>query len=524
VNAELQISVLPEEAANIHKLKIVVASKIGVSQNEINHLEVLRRSIDARGREVKFVLKIKVIYNEIDFVNTSKPIHYSFKQAFKNPVIIVGAGPAGYFAALKLLERGIKPIIIERGKAVKERRRDLAAITKEHLVNSNSNYCFGEGGAGTYSDGKLYTRSTKRGDVKRILELLVQHGANENILIDAHPHIGTNKLPQIITAIRNTLENHGGEVHFNEKVFDFIIKEDKVLGVKTENTITQQISEFRGDSVILATGHSSRDIFEWFNNNQYLIEAKPFAMGVRIEHPQGLIDEIQYHKKERGPLLPPASYSLVTQALNKGVYSFCMCPGGIIAPCATAPGEIVTNGWSPSKRDNPFANSGLVVEVKPEDYQKYSNDGPLAGLRLQQEFEKTAFESGGKTQVAPAQRMVDFINNRISDNLPECSYIPGVISTPLNILMPKEFTRPMQEALKMFGKNMKGYLTNEAILVGFETRTSSPTRIPREKESLNHPQLTNLYPCGEGAGYAGGIISAAIDGEKCAEAILSKLI
>jgi uncharacterized FAD-dependent dehydrogenase len=522
LKAELQISVLPEEAADINKLKPVIASKIGVEISEIKHIEILRRSIDARGKEVNFVLKLEVIHNEVNFVYKPKHINYTFKHADKSPILIVGAGPAGYFAALKLLESGFKPIIIERGKAVKERRRDLAAITKEHLVNSNSNYCFGEGGAGTYSDGKLYTRSTKRGDVKRILELLVQHGANENILIDAHPHIGTNKLPQIISAIRHTIESHGGEVHFNEMVFDFIIKDQKVWGVKTENTITKEISEYKGHSLILATGHSSRDVFEWFYKNKYLVETKPFAMGVRIEHPQKLIDEIQYHKKERGPLLPPASYSLVSQALNKGVYSFCMCPGGIIAPCATASGEIVTNGWSPSKRDNPFANSGLVVEVKPEDYHKYHQEGPLAGLRLQQEFEKIAYNAGGKTQVAPAQRMVDFINNKISDNLPDCSYIPGVKSAPLNILMPKEFTRPMQEAFRIFGKNMKGYLTNEAILVGFETRTSSPVRIPREKETFNHPQLTNLYPCGEGAGYAGGIVSAAIDGEKCAEAIISE--
>lgn len=523
MKSEIQIQLSPEDALNLNKIKEAASSYLSVNKNNIQHIEIIKRSIDARGKKVKILLRLQVVFNEPTYVHIPKQIKFEFKEANpKNRVIIIGAGPAGYFAALKLLEHGFKPIIIERGKPVKERRRDLASITKQHIVNPNSNYCFGEGGAGTYSDGKLYTRSTKRGDVKRILELLVYHGANPNILIDAHPHVGTNKLPQIITNIRQTILNYGGEIHFNEQVIDFKINGLKIEAVIAKNTINKEINEFTGNYILLATGHSARDIFEWFYRNNYLLESKPFALGVRIEHPQALIDEIQYHQKNRSPYLPPASYALVTQALGKGVFSFCMCPGGIIAPCATNPGEIVTNGWSPSKRNNPFANSGIVVEVKPTDYKAYQNFGPLAGMKLQQSIEQKAFLAAGKSQRAPAQRMVDFVNNKQSSTLPTCSYIPGVTSININQLLPTEFSKPLQEAFKTFGKKMKGYLTNEAIIVGFETRTSSPVKIPRDAHLLTHPQLINLYPCGEGAGYAGGIVSAAIDGEKCAAAIIQQ--
>jgi len=524
LKTEIQISVLPEEVNDLNIVKAICAKALEIPVQEIQYFKIKRRSMDARGKVIKFVLKVLVIYKELDFVIPTDEITFNFKQADPSKtVVIVGAGPAGYFSALRLLEEGIKPIVIERGQAVKERRRDLVAITQQHLVNPNSNYCFGEGGAGTYSDGKLYTRATKRGNVSNILELLVYHGAEEDILVEAHPHIGSNKLPQIITNIRQTILNHGGEIYFNEQVIDFKTNGQRVDAVITKNTINGEMKEYKGNSFILAAGHSARDIFEWFYNNNYLIEQKPFALGVRIEHPQELIDEIQYRKQNKSSLLPPASYSLVTQALNKGVFSFCMCPGGIIAPSATAPGEIVTNGWSPSKRDGKFANSGLVAEVKPEDYLPYKDAGPLAGLRLQQHLEKAAFVAAGEKQTAPAQRMVDFLNNKLSTSLPSCSYIPGIASAPINTLLPPNFSAPMQEAFKIFDRSIKGYLTNEAVLVGFETRTSSPVRIPRDPLLLTHSQLTNLYPCGEGAGYAGGIVSAAIDGQRCAKAFIDSL-
>lgn len=519
---ELQISVSPEVALNPDLLRYTVAGKMGISTGLLNDVVILRRSIDARSRQPKYILKLKVVSNEPNYKSEIK----SFKKEYKEVegdkhVVIIGAGPAGLFAALKLIELGVKPIIVERGKPVKERRRDLAAITKHHIVNNDSNYCFGEGGAGTYSDGKLYTRSTKRGDIINILESFVAHGAGEEILVDAHPHIGTNKLPHIIENIRETILNAGGEIHFQQRMIDIIIVSNAVRSIVIKNTETDEITEIATNSVILATGHSARDIFELLHSKNILIEAKQFAMGVRIEHPQSYIDSVQYHCKERGPYLPPAAYSLVTQAEGKGVYSFCMCPGGIIAPCATSPGEVVTNGWSPSKRNNPFANSGFVVEVKPSDYEKYKTFGPLAGLKLQQELEHVAWKAGGETQTAPAQRAIDFVNNRISSSLPECSYIPGIVSAPLHTLLPPDFAKPMQIALREFDKKMKGYLMNDALLVGFETRTSSPVRIPRDNETLQHIEIKGLYPCGEGAGYAGGIISAAIDGQRCAEASAS---
>ena len=436
---------------------------------------------------------------------------------------IIGAGPAGLFAALRMLELGIKPIIFERGKDVKARRRDLAKLNKEQIVNPESNYCFGEGGAGTYSDGKLYTRSSKRGSTEKILKAFVYHGASEEIMVDAHPHIGTNKLPQLIERIRETILKYGGEIFFETKLIDFTIASGKISHVQTQNPKLEKNIPIQ--ALLLATGHSARDIYELLHTKKVLIEMKPFAMGVRVEHPQSLIDGIQYHCsseeqiKELRTNLPAASYSLVEQVNGRGVYSFCMCPGGIIAPCATAQEEVVTNGWSPSKRNNPFANSGIVVGVNELDFAAYKKFGPLAALEFQKYFERKAWIYGGKTQTAPAQRLMDFVNNKTSSTLPDCSYVPGVKSSDLFELLEKEMGSALRQGFKNFGKKMRNYLTNEAIIVGVESRTSTPVRIPRDKESLTHPQLQNLYPCGEGAGYAGGIMSAAMDGERCAEAI-----
>ena len=433
-------------------------------------------------------------------------------------MVIIGAGPAGLFAALHLIELGIRPIVLERGKDVRARRRDLAAINKEGVVNPESNYCFGEGGAGTYSDGKLYTRSTKRGDVYKILSVLVHFGAEQKILYEAHPHIGTNKLPQIITSIRNKIIECGGEVHFEKKVTDFIIENESIKGVRTA-----QDEDFRADAIILATGHSARDIFNLLHSKKILIESKPFALGVRVEHPQTLIDSIQYHCPSRGDYLPPASNSLVQQVNNKGVFSFCMCPGGIIAPAATNENEIVVNGWSPSKRNNPYANSGIVVSIEEKNIQPYQKHGPLAAMYFQQWVEQNAFKEGGGKLVAPAQRMVDFSENRISSSMPDCSYLPGIQSSDLRQVLPAFVQQSLQIAFKEFGKKMKGYFTNDAVVVATESRTSSPVRIPRNND-LQHPQIKNLYPCGEGAGYAGGIVSAAMDGEKVAAQIAKTIL
>jgi uncharacterized FAD-dependent dehydrogenase len=520
---ELNIIVSPEEADDEKVIKKLIASEFKINVLEITAFKIVKRSIDARSRNIKINLKIDVYTNGI----LPKPHSYKINYpdvSKKKSVIIVGAGSAGLFAALQLIENGLKPIIIERGKDVKNRRRDLATINKEYFVNPHSNYCFGEGGAGTYSDGKLYTRSNKRGNVNKILETFIAHGADEKILIDAHPHIGTNKLPKIIEAIRQTIINNGGEVHFNTHLIDLLIKENSIKGVICNELTTCATIEFIADSVILATGHSARDIFELLHKKNILLESKTFAMGVRVEHPQALIDAVQYHctigeVANRRTHLPAAAYSLVHQALGRGVYSFCMCPGGIIAPCATSQQEVVTNGWSPSKRNNPYANSGIVVTTEPEDLIAYQHYGELAGLRYQQALEKMAWEAGGKTQMAPAQRLVDFVTNKMSENLPDCSYQPGIISAPLHTLLPKEIGKRLQIGFKEFGKKMRGYLTNEAVIVGVESRTSSPIRIPRDNITLQHPQIKGLYPCGEGAGYAGGIVSAAIDGQKCADAI-----
>lgn len=513
----LNIQVSPETAHNKEQLKIFLAKHHKIALEDINDLDILKRSIDARQKSIKINLRVNLYIKEepiprkIDF-----PDYKDVSDS--EEVIVVGAGPAGLFAALKLIEKGLKPIILERGKDVRERRRDLANITKNHLVNEDSNYCFGEGGAGTYSDGKLYTRSKKRGDVNKILNLLIAHGANKEIAVNAHPHIGTNKLPKIIQAIRETILQYGGQILFDTRVIDLLIKDDEIQGVETQNG--QQI---HARKLILATGHSARDIFELLYRKGILIEAKPFALGVRVEHSQELIDSIQYHCKTRGEYLPPAPYSVVKQVNNRGVYSFCMCPGGVIAPCATAPGEVVTNGWSPSKRDQPTSNSGIVVSLELEDFEAYSKFGPLRGMEFQKEIEQKAWRLGGETQKVPAQRLVDFTANKLSTDIPKTSYQPGTTSVELGLLLPSFIHRSLQEGFKLFDTSMKGYLTNEAVVHAPESRTSSPVRIPRDRQTLEHLQIKGLYPCGEGAGYAGGIISAAIDGEKCAEQVKASL-
>ncbi|TKC04791.1 FAD-binding protein [Pedobacter polaris] len=509
---EIEITVAPEHVSNEQVILQNLARALKVDIAKLNSYKVLKRSIDARSRKVIYRLQIRAYIDEqpLEEQNT-----FSYPTLNKDKiVIIVGAGPAGLFAALQCLEKGLKPIIVERGKDVKQRRRDLAAINKQGVVNTESNYCYGEGGAGTYSDGKLYTRSNKRGDINKILQIFVQHGADEDILIDARPHIGTNKLPHIITAIRETIQNAGGEVLFDSKLTDFLVTEGKIKGI-----VINQEQELLADHVILATGHSARDIYELLNKKNILIEAKPFALGVRVEHPQQIIDSAQYHCDIRSEFLPPAYYSMVEQVKTRGVFSFCMCPGGIIAPCATDINEIVVNGWSPSKRNNPFANSGTVVQVTLDDVQGYD---PLRMLNFQSEIEQLAFEAGGGNLVAPAQRMIDFVENKLSIDLPKNSYLPGTKSVMLDNILPDFVSSSLRAALPLFGKKMKGYYTNEAILVGVESRTSSPVRIPRDKETYQHPQITGLYPCAEGAGYAGGIVSAAIDGINCANAIVNK--
>jgi len=512
---EIEIVCLPEEHENEEALKTIAATALKLPASYIKGLKIRKRSIDARGRKVVYRMHVQVFMDEPAPPASFNIDYPSVKD--KKPVIIIGAGPAGIFAALQCILSGLKPIILERGKDVKQRRRDLANINKQGLVNPESNYCFGEGGAGTYSDGKLYTRSTKRGDVNQVLQMFVAHGADEDILVDARPHIGTNKLPQIITAMRETILNAGGEFLFDTKVTALDVQFGKITGVQTATSNTIQ-----ADTVILATGHSARDVFEMLHRQNILVEAKPFALGVRIEHPQEIIDKAQYHCDVRGPYLPPSYYSLVEQVEDRGVFSFCMCPGGIIAPCSTEPGEIVVNGWSPSKRNNPFANSGTVVQINMEDVPGDDRD-PFKLLRFQQQVEQAAFTAGGGNLVAPGQRMVDFVEGRVSADIPKNSYLPGVASTSLKEVLPLWIHRRLQKALPAFGRKMKGYYTNEALLVGVESRTSSPVKIPRDRETLQHPQVIGLYPCGEGAGYAGGIISAAIDGINCAVAAVKQI-
>lgn len=517
----ISIKLLPSEAADDSIIKNYIAQTTGIKKSSISGFIILRHSIDARSKQVWINLGVQVFIDE-PFL-PRKSLHFDFLEVSKSSekVIVIGAGPAGLFAALRLLESGIKPIILERGKDVKDRRRDLAVLNKEGQINPESNYCFGEGGAGTYSDGKLYTRSTKRGDVNRILNLFVHFGAAENILYESHPHIGTNKLPHIITAIRKTILDRGGEIHFGKKLVDLVIKNEKIKGVKTNDEVIHEASAF-----ILATGHSARDIFQLLFHKKIKTEFKPFALGVRVEHPQALIDSMQYHtlSHPRSPYLPPSSYSLVQQVEGKGVFSFCMCPGGIIAPAATAPGELVVNGWSPSKRNNPYANSGIVIPVDENDVKAFSKYDALAGIHFQRSVEEKAFQAGGGKYVAPAQRMIDFTESKISSSLPGCSYLPGIHSASLQEVLPGFIHDRLKQAFKEFGKKMKGYLTNDAVVVATESRTSSPVRIPRDENALYHPQIKNLYPCGEGAGYAGGIVSAAMDGERVAEQIVLALL
>ena len=515
-NIQLRVNLIEEKQEGILVRK--AAKQLGVDKSEINAVKVLRKSIDARKKQIIFNYKVAVYIDEQ--IPEKSEYTFDYKDVSNAKEIhIVGFGPAGMYAALRCIELGYKPVVLERGKNVQDRRRDLKAINQDHFVNENSNYCFGEGGAGTYSDGKLYTRSLKRGDVRRIFENLVFHGATEQILIDAHPHIGTNKLPKIIQNIREQIIKYGGEIHFETRVTDFIIKNNKLQAIQLNND-----KEMAVNSVILATGHSARDIYELLHKKEIALKAKSFAMGVRVEHPQQIIDQIQYScDGERDELLPAAAYSLVHQVNNRGVYSFCMCPGGFIVPAATANGEVVVNGMSPSRRNNKFANSGIVVELNiDKDFRKYEHFGPLKGLEFQKDLEKLAFVAGGKSQVAPAQRLVDFVDGKMSSELNETSYQPGLKSAPLHSLLPKIIGGRLRKGFDAFGRKMHGYHTNEANIIGVESRTSSPVNIPR-KENLEHPEIEGLFPCGEGGGYAGGIISAAMDGERCAEAAIELL-
>lgn len=517
MNKTVELTLRPEEAFDDDAFQQAIYHRLKINPSEGIYVHPLRRSIDARGRQVVINVLVELIPAE------QAKVLFSFQKDYKDVskarrVLVVGAGPAGLFAALRLIELGIKPIVLERGKDVQARRRDLAAINKEHVVNPESNYCFGEGGAGTYSDGKLYTRSKKRGDVKRILEILVAHGAHKDILFDAHPHIGTNKLPKLVADLRESIRAAGGEVHFDTKVTDLIIREGELKGV-----VTHAGESMEAEAVILATGHSARDIFHLLDRREVLIEAKSFALGVRVEHSQNLIDRVQYHCEiDRGPYLPASSYALVHQAKingkDRGVFSFCMCPGGFIVPAATAPGEIVVNGMSPSRRDSKFANSGIVVAVEEGDFAKYAPHGALAGMAFQAAIEKQASVIVGGSQAAPAQRLADFVDRKVSASLLETSYQPGLTAVDMKDVLPPFLTDALRQGFKNFGQKMKGYLTNEAQIVGVESRTSSPVRVPRGKETLEHVQLKRLFPCGEGAGYAGGIVSAAMDGERCAEA------
>lgn len=536
---EYQIRILPEQAASEEGIKRYLSKEKGIDVRTLNQVRVLKRSIDARQRTIYVNLKVRAYINE--FAQDDQYIHTEYPDVSSRPrVVVVGEGPGGLFASLRLIELGYRPVVLERGKDVRERKKDLSNITKTQKVDAESNYCFGEGGAGAYSDGKLYTRSKKRGSVDKILNVFCQHGANTNILADAHPHIGTDKLPRVIENMRNTILQCGGEVHFQTKMTSFIIDGDKVIGVEAVNLQTGAEETYRGP-VILATGHSARDVYRYLAASRIEIEAKGIAVGVRLEHPAHLIDQIQYHNKNgRGKYLPAAEYSFVTQVDGRGVYSFCMCPGGFVIPAATGPQQLVVNGMSPSNRGTAWSNSGMVVETHPEDVASFvqehqailqsdaslsssseeevlSPDSPLTMMHFQQIVEKQCWQQGNMKQTAPAQRMADFVNNRLSYDLPKSSYAPGLISSPLHFWMPSFVSKRLQEGFKTFGKNAHGFLTNEATLIAMETRTSSPVRILRDRDTFQHVRLQGLFLCGEGAGYAGGIVSAGVDGERCAE-------
>lgn len=512
----IELNISPQEAASEKNYKALAGNTLGIEATRISHINIIRKSIDARKADIRVNLKLEI------FIDEAPPEKKTYKFRYQNvknkpEVLIIGAGPAGLFAALELIENGIKPVILERGKVIKERKRDIAILNREQIVNPDSNYCFGEGGAGTFSDGKLYTRSHKRGDITRILEILHANGAQDQILYEAHPHIGTNVLPRVITNIRETIEHYGGEFYFNTKVVDFLIEEDKISGV-----ITEKDDKFLANHVILATGHSARDIYDTLYRKNIKIEAKGFAMGVRVEHPQQLIDSIQYKMKNRGEFLPAAEYSIAAQVEERGVYSFCMCPGGYIVASTTNENQVVVNGMSASERNSPYANSGIVVEIRPEDLTEYAQYKELAGLIFQEKLETMAKLNGGYKQSAPAQRLHDFVNGKLSPNLPKTSYFPGVTSSPLHFWLPELISSKLRKGFEIFGNKMSGFLTNEAIVIGVESRTSSPVRIPRDFETLQHVQIKELYPCGEGAGYAGGIVSSAIDGINCAKKISEK--
>lgn len=515
---EYQIRILPEQAANEEGIKRYLAKEKGLDARTLNKVRVLKRSIDARQRTIFVNLKVRAYINEMP--QDDQYVHTEYPDVSSRPrVIVVGEGPGGLFASLRLIELGYRPVVLERGKDVRERKKDLSNITKTQKVDSESNYCFGEGGAGAYSDGKLYTRSKKRGSVDKILNVFCQHGANTNILADAHPHIGTDKLPRVIENMRNTIINCGGEVHFQTKMTRFILEGDRVIGVEAVNLVTGAEENYRGP-VILATGHSARDVYRYLASSKIEIEAKGIAVGVRLEHPSQLIDQIQYHNKNgRGKYLPAAEYSFVTQVDGRGVYSFCMCPGGFVIPAATGPEQLVVNGMSPSNRGTAWSNSGMVVETHPEDVVQSEEElkDPLSMMYFQERVEKLCWQQANMKQTAPAQRMADFVNNRLSYDLPKSSYAPGIISSPLHFWMPSFVSKRLQEGFKTFGKNAHGFLTNEATLIAMETRTSSPVRIVRDRDTLMHVRIQGLFPCGEGAGYAGGIVSAGVDGERCAK-------
>jgi uncharacterized FAD-dependent dehydrogenase len=512
----IQFQVSPEQAKNSAFLKSRIQDILNLKTDDFQFIW-RKRSIDARKSNIKINCSFEV-YFEGEEIRSE--ISFTPQNVSNSPEIaIIGSGPAGLFAALHAIEIGLKPVIYERGKDVRSRRRDLATLNKEGIVNGESNYCYGEGGAGTYSDGKLYTRSKKRGDVLKALKWFVHFGADDDILVDAHPHIGTNKLPQIIVAMREEIINCGGEVHFESKLTDLIIEKGEIKGVEINSEVKRMIS-----NVVLATGHSARDIFELLHKKGIQLKAKSFALGVRVEHTQEFIDKIQYSGRLNDEFLPPASYSLVTQVDGQGVYSFCMCPGGIIAPCATAEGEVVTNGWSPSKRNNPYSNSGIVVTVNPEDLPSYTADNPFIALDFQKSVEQKCWEAAGKTQKVPAQCLKDFVDGKVSTSFPRSSYVPGLASVDLNTLLPSFIAKRLKKAFIEFNKKMNGFLTNDAVLHAPESRTSSPVQIPRNEITLEHPDVLGLYPCAEGAGYAGGIISAAIDGMKCVDAIKAKSV